>query len=339
MRQGVTLILTAVALYTFSTLPASAKGWYVGGKMGAIELDDDQGYETAINIEGIFGYSFNRMFSVEGGFSTTAFDGSLEVPSLNPDTMLPETIELDVDFEVWSLYGVFRSPGPFYVKAKAGAANTNIDIEGVEADDTEGSFGIGGGYQAPNGMRFELEYTQIAEDIDFVSFGISSYFSGDYAPKNWGQQKEPKFYFGFNYATTEFALEDGSLEDDTTGIGFKFGRELSPYINIETHIGLSSISSSNILEDPEVTYLAALLRLNLPFEKVNLYLLGGGSIIRYDFPSANDEESRAAGGIGIELFGSPNTAFTIDLMRYGTDSTLDTLSFGFIHRFKFARLR
>ena len=147
---------------------------------------------------------------------------------------------------------------------------------------------------------------------------------------------DSKYYWGANAASSDF--ETTNVEFDATSIGFKFGREFGKYISVEAHLGFGSQDSSDI-SDPDIAYGGAFARFNLPFEKVTLYAMAGATKIDIDTNTVMGDDNEAGGGVGIEIYGSENTALTIELMRYGDDNTIDNFSLGFIHRFDFPKLR
>lgn len=152
------------------------------------------------------------------------------------------------------------------------------------------------------------------------------------------QAQDSKFYYGLSIASVEFDL----VGLDNNGLGLKLGREFGKFLAIEVHAGTGAEGTENVLGDPELTYSAAFGRLNLPFERVNLYALGGAASINFDFTGFDDTEVDRAVGVGLDLLANPNTAFTIEIMNYGTEDDLDLIeivNFGFTHRFDFPGLR
>ncbi len=148
---------------------------------------------------------------------------------------------------------------------------------------------------------------------------------------------DSKFYWGANLASSEFDSETG-FSLDTTGIGLKFGREFGDYIDVEAHLGFGSDNSED-LGDPELTYGGAFVKFNLPFEKVSLYVMGGATKVDIDTNTVSGDDEEPGIGGGLELYGGENTAFVIEFMRYGDDNSVDSVSFGIVHRFNFPRLR
>jgi len=70
-------------------------------------------------------------------------------------------------------YGVFMTPGPIYVKAKAGYAYTDVDFPGADAS-SDVAYGAGVGFEL-FGVACEVEYTLFdadGVDAEMVSFAI-----------------------------------------------------------------------------------------------------------------------------------------------------------------------
>lgn len=149
---------------------------------------------------------------------------------------------------------------------------------------------------------------------------------------------DSKFYYGLNFNSGELELEDG-FALDTNGFGLKWGREFGRWLSVELHGGVSANDTSNLIRDPEISFGGAFVRFNLPFERVNVYVLGGASKVSVDAGTVATSFEEAAGGVGLDLFAGEDSALTLEVMRYGQDSSLDTLSIGFMHRFDFPRLR
>lgn len=152
------------------------------------------------------------------------------------------------------------------------------------------------------------------------------------------QAQESKFYYGLSITSAEADV----VGMENNGLGLKFGREFGKFMAIEAHAGTVADSSENLLGDPQLTYSGAFFRLNLPFERVNLYVLGGAASMSFDVAGFDDDELDRAVGVGIDLLASENSALTIELMNYGTEDDMDIIeiaNFGFTHRFDFPELR
>ncbi len=177
IRQGlIALVLGAgVAVSAY----AEESPWYIGIIGGAMLLKENMDVgggvlaspEVATNIGVMGGYlwSVTRMGSlaVEGEFTDTASRGNYSLQGVD-GTVAVQTL---------ALYGVYRSPGAFYIKAKAGALNEKLSIARahvsvVNASDIRAAVGLGGGFNFgvnPGGSSLEIEYTLIEENVSFVS--------------------------------------------------------------------------------------------------------------------------------------------------------------------------
>lgn len=162
------------------------------------------------------------------------------------------------------------------------------------------------------------------------------------------------WYFGLN--ATSFDFERSGLFNhsyNTHGYMGILGVDLGPYLAIEARGGQGdSDKDANglSLQAREVT--AAYGRLNLPLDngKVVVYALGGFASINVKGELGAVTHSKTISGssygAGIELYGSQNTAFTVEYMRYlanykYVDASLvlddkfdvNAVSFGIVHHF------
>lgn len=149
--------------------------------------------------------------------------------------------------------------------------------------------------------------------------------------------EKPAQYFGVSVGDYELEDEDNNLTE-TTNIGVKGGYRFSPFLAVELHAGSESGGASGALDEPNALYGGAFVRLDLPFERVNLYLLAGGAGVEYDVGTETESQSGAAGGVGIELYGSERTAITFEYMNYAEEA-YEGVSVGLVHHFDWPRLR
>ena len=177
IRQGLVALVLGAGVVV--SAQAAESPWYVGITGGAMLFKESMGVgggalaspEAATNIGVMGGYlwSVGRVGSlaVEGDFTDTAVRGNYSVQGVD-GTVAVQTL---------ALYGVYRSPGTFYVKAKAGVLNEKLSIARahasvVNASDIRAAVGFGGGFNFgvnPGGSSFEVEYTFIEENVSFVS--------------------------------------------------------------------------------------------------------------------------------------------------------------------------
>lgn len=334
-KQAVGLLVLGCCL----SGPVIAEGFTFIGRASSITFDEDDGFNPGTNAEAGFGYDFSEYFGLEAVYSASVSAGTIEaVPPVIPE-------DLENEFTASGLYAVFRTPGRFYLKAKAGSADIEQEIEGtLVGDDSSSAVGVGFGYKFEGGTRLELEGVRLNEnevnDVYAYSLGLNvPFWSPDGSSEIYRGLEDSKFYWGIGYGSGDLETE-GGFGLDTHGLGLKFGREFGQYISFEAHMGSGADSSENILRDPEVSYGAAFLRMNLPFERVNLYAVGGLSRVSIDGGGAgNGSDEERAVGVGIDLFGSEVTALTIEKIRYGSDTTFDVLSVGITRRFDWPGLR
>ena len=181
----------------------------------------------------------------------------------------------------------------------------------------------------------------------------------------------PGNYWGVSYIDLDFSTENpvdeyrngvavldafgnqvtGSSVKGNEGLSFRFGREITQYMAIEVHLGITQDSNSNLIgTKADINYGAAFFRLNAPYRNFNFYVMGGASQVNFDFGTrvpgppeqgtrVDGDESGAAGAIGMDFFGSENGALTIEFSRLGVDNTSDIITIGYKHHFSFAPFR
>jgi len=83
----------------------------------------------------------------------------------------------------FSAYGIYRTPGNVYFKAKGGLTYNDVEVSDLRCstsfcinsfwgEDIGLALGLGGGVKIGAKLRTELEYTLIDEDIDFWKLGL-----------------------------------------------------------------------------------------------------------------------------------------------------------------------
>ena len=158
--------LLSVLIFCFgSTLvfdgPRAADGLYVGIQAGSMS-HDGSGFDSANNLGVTLGYEFLNValgdIAIEGGYTNTVDKGNAPAG--------------DWEIETLAAWGVFRTAGPLYLKAKGGVLRSNINDSLQSNTSTEFSAGIGGGFSVGI-AQLELEYTRIEEDVDFISLTLN----------------------------------------------------------------------------------------------------------------------------------------------------------------------
>ncbi len=177
LKQGVmTLVLMAGLV---ASAHAEESPWYVGITGGMMLLKEDMNVgggavaspDPAINIGVMGGYLLGvtriGSLAIEGEFTETALRGNYSLQGADGT----------VAVQTWAMYGAYRSPGTFYLKARAGVLNEKLRIarahvSRVNTSDVRAVVGLGGGFNFganPAGSSLEVEYTLIEENVSFLS--------------------------------------------------------------------------------------------------------------------------------------------------------------------------
>ncbi|MBN1378305.1 MAG: outer membrane beta-barrel protein [Gammaproteobacteria bacterium] len=142
---------------SFTANAQSDKNGYAGLKAGPMMIDLG-GIDDPLNIGLVGAYINDAGFGFEGEFTTSIVEGELAG-------------NYDVSIQTVAAYATFRTPGDSYFKAKLGLLNEDVEIGSRSDSDTGSSFGIGVGFNTASGGKFEIEYTIIEEDVNFLSIG------------------------------------------------------------------------------------------------------------------------------------------------------------------------
>lgn len=131
----------------------SASSLYYGGKAGFMK-PDGKNNDSAINIAGVVGAPIQRYLSWEAELGLTVNDGE---------------VGADDDWDLFSAagYAVFRTEGKVGVKAKMGVAYWDDPND----SDLSLSAGVGAGIRLGRKGILDVEYTQINDNVDFISVG------------------------------------------------------------------------------------------------------------------------------------------------------------------------
>ncbi len=149
----------------------------------------------------------------------------------------------------------------------------------------------------------------------------------------------PRQYFGISGSDALFVPENGQKED-LGNINAKLGYQVNNFVGVELHLGQSISTDSSNVDSPSLGYVSPMLRLTLPYDRVNLYSLFGLASVRGDFPGNYDDSySDFSMGLGLELYGSKRTALSLEYMRYGVDDSYKTFGLGVVHYFEWPRVR
>lgn len=151
----------------------------------------------------------------------------------------------------------------------------------------------------------------------------------------------PANYWSVNYTGLDFTAANGEDISSNGGL-FKLGREFTDFFAIEIHGGIAKEGQANAFGDKfEYRHAAAFGRINLPFNRLNVYLMGGAAKVDIDTGLISDDDEFAAGAIGLDFFSSERTAFVLEFIRYENDDdvTTDFLNVGIKYHFDYPGFR
>lgn len=163
MAKQNALIATLFILAFSLSGTAYASGLTFGAKTGPMQLDGANIDDDPTNAGVVVGYELGVVLGdvgFEGELTTTMKDGSTK-----------GTPSDDISVDTMGLYATYRSPGFLYLKAKTGFTRWDLSAGSYEEDDTVTSMGLGIGFSLGI-IQFELEYTEIDDDIEFISLGV-----------------------------------------------------------------------------------------------------------------------------------------------------------------------
>lgn len=150
----------------------------------------------------------------------------------------------------------------------------------------------------------------------------------------------PDWHAGVHYADAQFS-PDGAGEENVNDLNFKLGMAINPGLSVEAHFGTDVASDSENNDSGDgATYLAAFARKDIRLERVNFFGLLGAAAGNADYGNNFDDSfAGLAFGAGVELFGSPRTAVSLQFVQYGTDDSYKTIGAGLVHYFEWSDIR
>ena len=139
--------------------PVAAGELIFGAKTGPMMIDVS-GIDDPTNIGLMVGYQQGVVLgdlAIEGEFTTSSSDGDLAGNKVSIDTM--------------AVYAALRTAGPIYFKVKGGFLQEDVKIGSSSDSDSGMSYGAGVGFGIGI-LQLELEYTQVEQDVSFLSLGV-----------------------------------------------------------------------------------------------------------------------------------------------------------------------
>ena len=169
--KSIRLLVVVVFLALLgANVQAADSSVYVGAKFGQMMVDES-GFDDATNIGILVGYDLVPNISLEGELTTSVSDADVDFFGISGDW----------NVMTLALYGVFRTPGEFYFKGKAGVLYEDVEVDiptlfSESEDDTGFSAGIGGGWRLNDSGSLEVEFTLIESDLNYLSLGYNIHF-------------------------------------------------------------------------------------------------------------------------------------------------------------------
>lgn len=154
--MAIALLLLAAS----AAAQAADQGVYFGIKGGLMDPKESR-LDDAINLGGVIGYNIPGVTQLGGPIG---IEGDINLSLVKGDVSGGG----DWDVQTFAGYGVYRTGGAAYAKAKVGIAHQRMSVSGAgENDDTSFSYGVGAGLKMGPG-RAEVEYTWLHE-LNFIS--------------------------------------------------------------------------------------------------------------------------------------------------------------------------
>lgn len=186
MNGHVVSAALAVAIAASAAPALADAGYYLGVKAGYAKFAANVEIDGADRISardgagyGLYGgYKFTDNYAIELEYTDIGTDTEMvNYCATNP---LCDQIRGDVDVATYAVYGVYRTTGDIYLKARAGYLYEDIEFSfaGNTYDSRyEGGFvaSLGGGVRF-GAISVEAEYNYLESDIDFISLGAHYQF-------------------------------------------------------------------------------------------------------------------------------------------------------------------
>jgi hypothetical protein len=156
MRKTTAILLALGCLATQGTAYAKGSPWYLGLKGGVVDAGEGV-TDDAVNAGFDLGYRNNRYLATEIEYTDTLVEGETRGGA-------------DWEVSTLSAFAALRTATPVKVKGKLGVTH----VEDSD-DDLEFSWGVGLGFWAAGGL-VELEYTELADELDYISLGVNYFY-------------------------------------------------------------------------------------------------------------------------------------------------------------------
>lgn len=142
------------------------------------------------------------------------------------------------------------------------------------------------------------------------------------------------FYVGLLISNSDIAGETGAGLD-MGSINATLGYSFPNGIALEARAGIGSDQTNSLFQDPVTTYAAAMLRYHYTWNNNLMAYAGIGGSVRAHSSAvgANNSQGGAAFVLGLNLFGSDQTAVNIEYQYLGGEEAMKSVGIGFHHYF------
>lgn len=138
---------------------------------------------------------------------------------------------------------------------------------------------------------------------------------------------------------------DTYSDDDLSATSYQYGYDFSNFLSLELNYSSPEVETASTALTDVSSLASIMIRFNRRYESINIYFMLGGSSVSYtDISAADETYSGVTYGVGIELYGSKNTAvsFTWSTTEFDDASAiteLDITKIGLVHHFDFSKTR
>jgi len=151
---------------------------YFGIKLGKAYYDNGEpaNFSDAWNSIALFGYEVTKSFAVEVEASTSSVRGDLSWVAT--DNYAKSTQGINWNLDMAGVYGVYRTSGDLYAKARAGLVYSEVSANVTTPFPVGGSeanlvAGFGGGWQVSDLLTLEAGYTFLNSDTSILAGGLN----------------------------------------------------------------------------------------------------------------------------------------------------------------------
>ena len=159
MRTSAWVALVAVSVAAVSAAEVEADEWYVAAKIGPMIVNRAE-VNDPINAGIQLGHKWTHtigQLGIEAEYTNSVNRGRAEGEDLSVETA--------------TAYGVFRTAGAVYLKARLGMSSNTRVIGDDSSHGIAAAAGAGIGFQVWY-LQLEFAYTRMSQDLDFISFSV-----------------------------------------------------------------------------------------------------------------------------------------------------------------------